>query len=227
MPGRGTSTFRQSAVWIAASLVALVAGLTMLMHEQDVHDICAASIHGVGRLSAKSPADCGFADTVYWAGMVVFLSATVSLIGAMWSGVATLSSAAHLRSRLNWSSPHDLHARADPVTLRHLEPPAWLSLTSPAPFEPPKRGQMNGASSLTLPPVPQASQSLSASRDAPVKAGATSPPSSPAPDPQSPSTPPATTAVLPASAWYPDPQNPNAIRWWDGTRWGESRPRPE
>jgi hypothetical protein len=25
-------------------------------------------------------------------------------------------------------------------------------------------------------------------------------------------------------AWYRDPDNPDAIRWWDGSSWGESRP---
>jgi Protein of unknown function (DUF2510) len=23
----------------------------------------------------------------------------------------------------------------------------------------------------------------------------------------------------PAAAWYPDPQSPGQVRWWDGTRW--------
>lgn len=235
MPGRGSSTFRQSALWIAASLVALIAGLIMLMHEQHAHDMCSASIHGIGRLSASSPPDCGFADTVYWAGMVVFLSAAVSLIGAMWSGVATLSSAAHLKARINWSSQHDSLAPADRVTFGQLEPPAWLSLTSPAPFEAPKRRQTNGASSQTahsqtvpsqtLPSTPRASQSPSPSRSATVMADATTVPSAPGQALQSAPRTPAATAVLPAPAWYPDPQDPQAIRWWDGTRWGESRPR--
>ena len=33
----------------------------------------------------------------------------------------------------------------------------------------------------------------------------------------------------PAAAWYPDPQSPGHVRWWDGTNWTDhvSVPAPE
>lgn len=31
--------------------------------------------------------------------------------------------------------------------------------------------------------------------------------------------------TLPAAGWYPDPQDPTGLRWWDGVRWGAPAPR--
>ncbi|ROP65344.1 DUF2510 domain-containing protein [Curtobacterium sp. PhB115] len=32
--------------------------------------------------------------------------------------------------------------------------------------------------------------------------------------------------TLPIAGWYPDPQDPNRTRWWDGARWGAPAPQP-
>ncbi len=32
--------------------------------------------------------------------------------------------------------------------------------------------------------------------------------------------------TLPIAGWYPDPQDPQRTRWWDGTRWGAQAPAP-
>ncbi|NQX24791.1 DUF2510 domain-containing protein [Curtobacterium sp. VKM Ac-2852] len=32
--------------------------------------------------------------------------------------------------------------------------------------------------------------------------------------------------TLPVAGWYPDPQDPNRTRWWDGGRWGALAPQP-
>ena len=122
--------------WIGASLAALLVGLAMLMHEQHAHDVCAASIHGLSRKLLQTPPACGFADTVFWAGMVVFFAGAVSLIAAMWSGVTILSSSFHIKGRPTrrtriWSSHEPLAPVNHGAGLTPV-PPLWLSkLASP------------------------------------------------------------------------------------------------
>ncbi|WP_144763097.1 DUF2510 domain-containing protein [Curtobacterium sp. 9128] len=33
--------------------------------------------------------------------------------------------------------------------------------------------------------------------------------------------------TLPIAGWYPDPQEPSRVRWWDGERWGQLAPAPQ
>jgi Protein of unknown function (DUF2510) len=257
MPRRGSTTFRHSMFWIGASLAALLVGLAMLMHEQHAHDVCAASIHGLNRKLLQTPPACGFADTVFWAGMVVFFAGAVSLIAAMWSGVTILSSSFHVKGRptrrtMAWSS-REHHA---PVNQGAGLPPAsplWLSkLASPAPFEVPAR-RHNGDQATTdrstssapdtgdinLPTSEQMESNRGSVRVVATQGTVTYVPSQgtvrvePTRDAEQtvldPSfvQAPVRSAPRPVPAWYPDPEVPDAIRWWDGNRWGESRPRPQ
>jgi hypothetical protein len=222
MPGRGVSTFRQSASWIAGSLVALFVGLVMFMHEQHAHDVCVTSIRVIGRSFAQPPSSCGFADTAYWSGVVVFLAGAISLIGAMWSGFSALSGSGHLRGRVSWPSGHGPAASPDLAAHGLPEPKPWLTLTSPAPFEAPKRQAPQPQAVLPQAVMPQTQQTGSASGAAVKTEARPVAVSAPAPQPVDV----VTSAPQPAPAWYPDPNDPAAIRWWDGAKWGESRPRP-
>jgi hypothetical protein len=254
MPRRGSTTFRRSMFWIGASLAALLVGLAMLMHEQHAHDVCAASIHGLNRKLLQTPPACGFADTVFWAGMVVFFAGAVSLIAAMWSGVTILSSSFHIKGRPTrrtriWSSHEPLAPLNHGAGLQPA-PPLWLSkLASPAPFEVPARRQngdlAGGGRTTSSAPVtddinPSIHEQIETNRGA-VRVVATQGtvqfvPSQGTVDNEptqgteqtvlAPSIvqTPVNSAPLPAPAWYPDPELTDAIRWWDGNRWGESRP---
>jgi hypothetical protein len=255
MPRRGSTTFRRSMFWIGASLAALLVGLAMLMHEQHAHDVCAASIHGLSRKLLQTPPACGFADTVFWAGMVVFFAGAVSLIAAMWSGVTILSSSFHIKGRPTrrtriWSSHEPLAPVNHGAGLTPV-PPLWLSkLASPAPFEVPARRQNGDLAGSGRPtssaPVtddinPSIHEQIETNRGA-VRVVATQGsvmfvPSEgtvriePTPDAgqtvlaSSNVAAPVSWPPRPAPAWYPDPEVPDAIRWWDGNRWGERRSR--
>jgi hypothetical protein len=243
--------------WIGASLAALLVGLAMLMHEQHAHDVCAASIHGLNREFLQTPPVCGFADTVFWAGMVVFFAGAVSLIAAMWSGFTTLSSSFHIKGRPTrrtgiWSSREQLAPVNQGAGLQPA-PPLWLSkLASPAPFEVPARrhnGDLAGenwpTSSATTTediksPIPdhiepnrgavrvvatQGTVQFVPSQGA-VRFEPTQGTEQTVLAPSIVATP-VSSSPRPAPAWYPDPEVPDAIRWWDGNRWGESRPRQQ
>jgi hypothetical protein len=179
MPGRGRKTFKHLAFWAGASLTALVIGLAMILHEQPAHDVCAASIHNLGRSPPNLHPVCGFADTVYWAGFVILVVSAVSLIGAAKSAIPLLSRSMSTRNRptpttRNWSPSRETRTSVNPTTTSLPAPAAWFRPTGPAPFELPGRQ-------------------------------------------------PVATASVPPPAWYRDPDNPDAIRWWDGSSWGESR----
>jgi hypothetical protein len=286
MPGRGSTTFKRSMFWMGASLTAVLVGLVMITHEQHAHDVCAASIHGLSRNLTQAPPSCGFADTVYWAGMVIFVAGAVSLIGAMWSAATTLSGAIHIRGKVVprtriWSSSPKPHTAESPPAFQQHPTPAWLSkLAAPVPFEVPARRRYSN-------PTPAYRSALSATNTADIRPTpspeyfvavpgavrvvasrgtvqfipvqteeqfvftpsnaelvltpsardtAFTPTAEQAPPYSSPVVPapvesapvasaPPVPAPLPAPAWYPDPERPDAIRWWDGSRWGESRLR--
>jgi hypothetical protein len=189
--------------------------------------------------------------------MVVFFAGAVSLIAAMWSGVTILSSSFHIKGRPTrrtriWSSHEPLAPVGHGAGLAPA-PPLWLSTrASPAPFEVPARRQNGGlatrdrsTSSAPVtedinPSIPEHAESnrgavrvvatqgtvmfvpsqgtvrIEPTRDAEQTVLASSNAAAPVSSPP-----------RPAPAWYPDPKVQDAIRWWDGNRWGESRPRQQ
>jgi hypothetical protein len=210
-----------------ASLVFALVGLFMFAHEGAARDACVAIAHGA-RVGLKDLGlNCGFSDTVHWAGIVMCVTGFLAFVATSGSAISiAIKSRARSPRLLGRTNSRDARGHfvdpTDPVTRWRLDPatdgrpgPAgWeVGPRTAAPFVPPIRESDEGAGS----PAPQ--QSTTA-EDITVGSGtgvalleqakAVDPPSSPQSSP-------------PQPAWYPDPERPDGIRWWDGENWGESR----
>ena len=207
----GRGRFLHSAAWAGAGLLVALAGLFMSLHENAAHDACVGLAQGLRRGIVQTGLNCGFTDTVYWAGIVILIAGALSTIATAGAAVssATRSGRASDRSNLRVKGrqlkgqtgfehavdPTDPVTRwkLDPATNWRPGPAGWHAGPSVAePFVPPVRHSDD-------PEPPSFPRSSALGEDIVITA-------------------------LPPPAWYSDPDRGDAIRWWDGESWGESRP---
>lgn len=191
---------RRSAVNSGLSLAATVTGLALVLAESGGHKACVAILRDTTASLGAAP-NCGFADTTYWAGIVVLVAGALALIGF---GGTAIRRAAGIRSATEASS----WSRAR--TNNRL---AWNGLLAHGAAGDFASGA--GSEFRALPALP--TNTTSAAGLAAVLIDAESW------DGQASTLQPAGLPAPPA-AWYPDPERAGWIRWWDGVTWGESRP---
>ncbi len=249
MAFRSTARTLRSALWAGASFAIGLIGLVISMHESGAHTTCSALVKGIGAPIDHPGLNCGFSDTLYWAGIVICAAGFLSLIATARSAISTANKArARNRTRNGPSKGLDASGQivdpTDPATRWRLDtatnwrpgPAGWHAGPAvAAPFVPPVRraadapGSPPGAGSviaedIAYSPRPDLAQSnVALLETAPTSATDNSEqavallPAGTATDQPS-STP---SGLLPPPAWYPDPDCPGSIRWWDGNRWGE------
>lgn len=207
MAVRVGSRLLHSALWASAGLFVALAGLFMSLHESTTHNTCVVLRQGIRSGTGQARPDCGFTDTVYWAGIVLLVAgglSTIAVSGAALSAAARPSRASGSSTRRGKASKSFGQA-VDPT-----DPATRWKLDRATDWRPGPAGWQAGPSAA-VPFVP------------PVRRGD---------DPEQPSVArngiPADdiVATSPPPAWYADPERQGAIRWWDGNSWGESRPNP-
>lgn len=223
----GKSRSMRSALWAATSVVVALIGLVMSTHESGAHDKCVAMAQGLLRGISQSGLNCGFSNTVYWAGIVILVAGSLSTVAVAGSAISTATNVrrvgTHVNRRLSgWKDSGRNIDPTDPATRWQLDPatdwrpgPAgWQAGPAAAdPFVPPVRRtedteEIAGTASEQSKMVAEDIVLSSRSNLAVLEEQA-----------------PTSHLLLPSPAWYPDPQRPEAIRWWDGQSWGESRPK--
>jgi hypothetical protein len=215
-------------MWGGGGLVVGLIGLFMFLHERTSHDTCAAISRGLRTGFVQVGLNCGFSDTVYWAGIVICVAGFVSLIAIAGSAISVAAKArarnrrpqGRLKSRnaLRHIDPTDpvTRWRLDPATDWRPGPAGWHAGPNVAvPFVPPVRDVEETDISPSPGKITAAGDITITSRNGVVLLE-----QSPAPVADLVAS--ERRAPLPTPAWYPDPDNPDAIRWWDGESWGES-----
>ena len=171
MAVRGRDKFLHSVLWAGAGLLVALAGLLTSLHESGTHDTCVRLAHGIREGIGQTGLNCGFTDTVYWAGIVILAAGALSAVA---TGGAAISTATKSR-------------RASGRSEVRLE--GWKGFEQPVdPMDPATRRRLDPASTLAEDMMPTSH---------------------------------------PPPAWYTDPEQNEAIRWWDGQSWGESRLNPQ
>jgi hypothetical protein len=214
-------SIRQSAWWAGGGIGVVVVGLVMILHERHSHDSCIVSTFLHGQDVAPTPS-CGFVDTVYWAGVVLLIMGSLFLAGALGNAMAYSAKSGGAVAMLMLR----LKRLVGIVQIQTPEKPTRHVLPHNYPTEQillrPRQMPGPGYNLPVLTPESRHESLVMATAtnsvvDQPIRSH---PLSTIAPVVQTP--PPA--PVAPPAAWYPDPENQGAIRWWDGSAWGPSRP---
>lgn len=219
---RDRTTAMRSALWAGACLAVAFVGLYMCVHESGGHDACLDLPQRLRRGVNPTGVNCGFTDSVYWAGIVILIAGALSSVAAAASAISTAMKArganAHPNSRNNGVKafghaidPMDPTTRwqLDPATDWRPGPAGWHAGPSVAvPFVPPVR-HPEDMSSVSFARTNRLADDIALTPSSNLALLEPSP------------------AFPPPPAWYPDPERPDAIRWWDGRAWGESRIKPQ
>jgi hypothetical protein len=197
-PDRGSS---RSLKWAGIGAAVVLISLVIVLHEQQAHDACIAALHLPGKRVVPRPDNCGFADTTFWAGMLLLVTGSLFTLGAASTAITTSRWWIHPPSgpTRKIKSPKRPGDRA-PDSSQPVATGLGGGRFAVAPFEPPAREPTEMPETDQIPD----SQALkTVKHQTPPRYGAP-----------------------PAPSWYSDPDQPDAIRWWDGSSWGESRLRP-
>ena len=212
--GRGRSL--RPALWAGAGLAVALIGLFTSMHESSAHDACVALAKGLPSGSNRTGLNCGFANTVYWAGIVVLIAGALSCIAAAGSAISITAKARGASAR---STRRPEGSKAFGQTIDPTDPVTRWQLDPATDWRPGPAGWQAGPATAVpfVPPIRDSEDAAGASlarTNTLAEVAAERPAPAPSPEP-------------PPPAWYADPERKDAIRWWDGSTWGESRPNPQ